>query len=439
MPRAINRTLHLVLVFSVLLGSLVGSLSPGSAAGQVEHPLDETLLLLAGAELWATGGGEPVAASGRSPGLSAPAAPRAGSARQIQVSINAVKEVIAVKQAAYEQSTAMLEGNVSEATLQAHEEKHLLEMNQLNGALEELRKEWRRQKRFFPKLVKPFKQAGGWFWHQIGPAGRQILRAVGDDLIQIVVAGDPISGRVIKMLILKHARTLGREKAKEWLVRLALRDRSGPAEEEPATAGSGGEGEEGEELTFDEFWATVYADLQSQRLHCNEELVRYYRECLERNVEAVEDEQSLLESCDSFLRNMRSFPERATLEDTAFRHRDDDNTFTLTYDVESGEVSGRYEVVFVDVGYGSTPEEVQINSCTVSMVYDFTGRISAADCTLTGSGVRTVEHEGGDRCAWMESEVGTTQQPFQATIDRGVINGGAGGLAFMLDVVEHAK
>jgi hypothetical protein len=74
------------------------------------------------------------------------------------------------------------------------------------------------------------------------------------------------------------------------------------------------------------------------------------------------------------------------------------------------------------------------------MVYHFTGRISAADCTLTGSGERTVELEGGDRCAWiMASEVGPPQEAFQATIDRGVINGGADGLAFMLDVVEHAK
>jgi hypothetical protein len=437
MPRPINRTVHVVLVVAVLLSSLVGSITTSSASSQVEHPLDETLLLLASAELWATGGGEPVAALNRSPGLSAPAAPLAGSARQIQVSVNAVKEVIAMKQAAYEQSTAMLEGNVSAETLQAHEEKHLLEMNQLNGALEELRKEWRRQKRFLPKLVKPFKQAGGWFWHQIGPAGRQILRAVGDDLIQIVVAGDPVSGRVIKMLILKHARTVGREKAKELLVRLVLRDGSGPGDE-PTTAESGGEGEEAEEMTFDEFWATVYADLRSQRLHCNEELLRYYKECLMAAAETADSWESALESCSVHRESLPSFPERVTLEDRAYFFRDNDNTFTLTYDLGSGQVSGRYDVFFLDYGPAS-PSDPDAIPCQVTISYEFTGRISAADCSLTGSGVQTVGVDEAYECHWWESSVGSEEKPLQAKIDHGKIVGTVAGTGFSLDLVEHAK
>jgi hypothetical protein len=157
-----------------------------------------------------------------------------------------------------------------------------------------------------------------------------------------------------------------------------------------------------------------------------------------REIETADSRESAHESCDSFRQNMRSFPEQVTLEDTAYRHWDDDNYFTLEYDIGSGEVSGRYDVVFVRPGYGSTPEEIETNSCTVSMSYSFTGRISVTECKLTGSGERIVQLEGGDQCAWIESSEGTFEEPFQATLDRGVINGGAGGLAFMLDVVENA-
>jgi hypothetical protein len=180
-----------------------------------------------------------VGAAGRIPDLSAPVGPLAGSARQIEVSINAVKEVIAIKQAAYEQSGAMLEGNVSPETLQA------------------------------------------------------------------------------------------------------------------------------------------------QRLHCNQQNVGYYKECLALAAEMADRWEGVLESCLSYRQGLRPFPERATLEDTAYHHRDNDNCFTLTYDTATGEVSGRYDVVFLDGGYGSTPEERAIDSCTVRYQILFQGSMSTVSADST--------------------------------------------------------
>jgi hypothetical protein len=76
--------------------------------------------------------------------------------------------------------------------------------------------------------------------------------------------------------------------------------------------------------------------------------------------------------------------------------------------------------------------------CTVSMSYIFTGRISAADCSLIGSGVRTLQVDDSVNCIGMETSVGSFQEPLEATIDKGQIWGIAGGLSFSLDLVEHA-
>jgi hypothetical protein len=445
---------HSIILGTVLIACLLFAVSRTQAAAGERHTLDESLLLMVSSELWLTGGGEPMVAMNGSSGLlqvtgkshfgnlMGPIAYPAGTVRQTEVSINTVKEVIAMKQAAHEQSTSMLEGNVSEETLKAHQEKYDQEMKILNNSLEELRKQWRREKRFLPKLLKPFKQAGGWFWHKIGPAGRQILRAVGDDIIKMAVAGDPISGRVLRMLIVKHARALGEERGKQFLVRLLSGRRP---QDQQQTDGAPGEPEdmgvdETEDMTLDEFWKLVYEDLVSEQLHCNESSLQYYKTCIEAAANRDDDWETVFESCQEMRGHLVPYPKQAVLEDYAYFHRDNDNYFTLTYDMNSGTVSGRYDVFFLDYGSASR-DDPDVEPCLVSLTYGFTGRIDEASCSLGGNGTYTMALEGSEssECFWLEPYEGTTEKSWRGWVDNGKVHGEAAGLSFNLNFEEHAK
>jgi len=311
----------------------------------------------------------------------------------------------------------------------------------LNGVLEELRRQWRREKRFLPKLVKPFKQAGGWFWHKIGPAGRRILRAVGDDLIKMAVAGDPVSGQVLKLLIVKHARALGEQRGKEFLARLVLGRRTKDRQQTEVVTDKTGDttGDETEEMTLDEFWEVVYADLVSQQLHCNQEQITYYKECIVAAANRNESWDSAFESCNEIREYLIPYPRQAELEDFAYFHMDNDNYFSLAYDMDAGAVSGRYEVVYLDYGSFSR-DDPNVEPCLVTLLGEFTGQIDEASCSLSGNRTHTLILEGSEssQCFWQEPYEGTSERTWQAKVDRGAVNGEVGA-SFHLNFEEHAK
>ena len=441
---------QIALLVILLLGVLAEPLAGARADARPAGTVDDALMLMVTSELWLTGGGEPVEAliGGRAPGMMSYALPLpAKSARQVEVAINAVKQVIAMKEAAYEQGTAMLEGKVSSETLENREAAHQSDLQKLNGSLEELRREWRREKRFFPKLAKPFKQAGGWFWHKIGPAGRSVLRAVGNDLLQVVVVGDPVTGRVVRMLLIKHIRRIGQEKGKQLLMRILLRGRVDEEEgteteegEQPGTA----EEAQGEELghaSFDEFWGDVFTGLSLNRRHCNADLVTYYRDCLQSAAGSDGEWTNALTSCQPMADGLKPYPAgHVILEDKGYRFRDDDNYLRLEYDTASKQVLGRMEVIFKDYGSGGASPETPF--CTITKIFDFTGTLDENGCQMSGDGTLVMSWEGADDpCAWtdMQTDQGTYPFSWSANIVRGTINGGTGdrGYPFILDFAEH--
>ena len=441
---------QIALFVILLLGILAEPLSAARANARPAETVDDALILMVTSELWLTGGGEPVEplGVGQSPGMMSYALPLpAKSARQVEVAIYAVKQVIAMKEAAYEQGTVMLQGKVSSETLENREAAHQSDLQKLNGSLEELRREWRREKRFLPKLAKPFKQAGGWFWHKIGPAGRSVLRAVGDELLQVVVVGDPVTGRVVRMLLIKHIRRVGMEKGKQLLVRILLRgqvdEEEGTEAEEGNQPGTAEEArdEELEHASFDEFWGNVFTDLSLNRRHCNADAVTYYRDCLQSAAGSDGEWTHALTSCQSMAEGLKPYPAgHVILEDKQFQFRDDDNYLRLEYDTASKQVLGRMEVIFKDYGSGGASPETPF--CTITNIYDFSGTLDENACQMSGDGTMVMSWEGAeDPCAWtdMQTDQGTYPFSWSATIVRGVINGGTGdrGYHFILDFVEH--
>jgi hypothetical protein len=366
----------ILLVLSILLSALIPAV--GAADPTRRHTLDEALLLMVSGELWATGGGGPVEVSVGGPGLLSLAAGPRASARQTQIAINAVKEVIALKESVYAESHAMLEGHVSPETVQAHEDAYVQEMKQLNATLENLRREWRRQKRFWPKLTKPFKQAGAWFWHQIGPAGRQVLRLVGDDLVQLVIAGDPVTGKVVRMLIVKHAKAAGREKAKVWLSRLILGRE--PDEAEPA-------GAEEEPITADAAWATIKAQLEEQRRNCQTGAIQQLENCVRQTIAGAADLADILLACDYYLSQISENDPGGTVH---LRKEMGEDTpagpgeilrYELTYPSAGGAVTGSY--------YRHL--DLSVAGCRVTQRVSFEGTYTVGDCAMSGTAAVTYQ------------------------------------------------
>ena len=334
----------LILLLLSLLASPLADI--GLAAPPARHSLNDSLLLLTSSELWLTGDLEPVVATaGRAPGPMLGAALQASSARQTEVAINAVKYIIAVKQDWHQVYLEELEAQGRTNLVAKLDEQNAGEMLVLNAKLEDLRREWRRQKRFIPKLIKPFKQAGGWFWHQIGPAGRSILRAVGDDILQMAIAGDPISGRVVRALLVKHARTLGKEKLRQLIDRLALGERPDTGEEATEEAANGDQ-QTLEFDSFDPFWQAVYQQLVDDNKHCNSPGVEDYQTCLQETVDAGGSWQEALDACQIFPDSFGSngLEETVTLGKDDYYWSDADNQVRITYTAGSNQIDGRLEV-----------------------------------------------------------------------------------------------
>lgn len=86
------------------------------------------------------------------------------------------------------------------------------EINSQIGYFHKLRGD---QRKPLTKVWHSLKRSASGFWHRIGPLGRNFLRSLGDEALQIVISGGSLSGATLKNLIKHTARTMGRERIKE--------------------------------------------------------------------------------------------------------------------------------------------------------------------------------------------------------------------------------
>jgi hypothetical protein len=71
------------------------------------------------------------------------------------------------------------------------------------------------RRKFFTKAWHNIKRNASNFWHRIGPVGRNFLRNLGQDALDIVNSGGNLSGKVIKDLVKHHIKTAVRQRLKE--------------------------------------------------------------------------------------------------------------------------------------------------------------------------------------------------------------------------------
>jgi hypothetical protein len=80
------------------------------------------------------------------------------------------------------------------------------------GRLHDLRGDRRRP---LTKAWHWVKRQGGGFWHRIGSVGRNFLRQVGPEVLQVVASGGSLSGGVLKNILKHQAKAMGRQRLRE--------------------------------------------------------------------------------------------------------------------------------------------------------------------------------------------------------------------------------
>lgn len=71
------------------------------------------------------------------------------------------------------------------------------------------------QRKFFTRVWHNIKRSGADFWHRIGPLGRNFLRSMGDEALQIVASGGTLSGGVLRNLIKNYVKAEAKKRIQE--------------------------------------------------------------------------------------------------------------------------------------------------------------------------------------------------------------------------------
>lgn len=71
------------------------------------------------------------------------------------------------------------------------------------------------QRKAFTRIWHSIKRNSSNFWYRIGPVGRNFLRRMGPEVLQIVASGGTLSGGVLKNLAKHIVKSMGRERIKQ--------------------------------------------------------------------------------------------------------------------------------------------------------------------------------------------------------------------------------
>ncbi len=105
------------------------------------------------------------------------------------------------------------EGKECEADqVQSYCKEKRAEINTLIGIYHKKRGD---QRKFFTKVWHNIKRNTSYFWYQIGPVGRNFLRHMGDQALEIVVSGGTLSGGLLRNMVKNYVRTEARNRIKE--------------------------------------------------------------------------------------------------------------------------------------------------------------------------------------------------------------------------------
>lgn len=80
-------------------------------------------------------------------------------------------------------------------------------LNTRLGYLHKLRGD---QRKLFTRIGHGIKRSGQNVWHAVGPVGRRLLRRVGPEVVEVVLSGGALSGGLLRKIVLKEARNIGK-------------------------------------------------------------------------------------------------------------------------------------------------------------------------------------------------------------------------------------
>lgn len=87
--------------------------------------------------------------------------------------------------------------------------------NNINTTIHYLHKKRGDQRKLFTRLWHNIKRNASNFWYKIGPVGRNFLRSMGDEALEIVRSGGTLSGSVLKQMVKSYVKTQARARIKE--------------------------------------------------------------------------------------------------------------------------------------------------------------------------------------------------------------------------------
>ncbi len=417
-----TRSLLLLIVF-------LGSLMPFSSVSAADHPqrdFDDSLSLLYASRAILINE-EDLSATSSTPGLMVPPDPSIrADARDTALSnlIQATKD----QRNALDASCNQLK-NIYAASGKTCERQVLVsycdtqrdKLNTRLGYLHSLRGD---QRKVLTRLWHSVKRSSENLWHAVGPVGRRLLRRVGPEVAEIVLSGGTLSGGVLRKIVYKEARSVGKGELERLLTRgvekflvsqAALAQAAGVVdctaekmeEARQQVAGDVGEPEiqsqpDGKTSCEPNWWNTAYweqnilPELQASDKRCGS--FGNYQGCLSERALEGDCPEEAVANCASVYDQILSTSSGKIVKivDDQLQSHDNDNHFDITFSMNGGPVSGSVLIDFqTDYGDG--------DYCRVIVAKTITGSFDPGTCTLTGTAeaIQTHEESRNDIC-WGE-------------------------------------
>ncbi len=318
-------------------------------------------------------------------------------------------------------------------------------LNQRIGFLHKLRGD---RRRFFTRMWHSLKRTGARIWTAVGPVGRRILRNVGPEAAKIVLSGGSLSEGVIRKLVIKEARSVGKAELNRLLEKgvgrflqsqAALAQAAGisdcTAEKieearqqvagdvgEPEMQAQSGQGESCEaNWLYTGYWdETILPELQAGDKHCGD--FSPYQACLEDRASQGDCPDEAVANCESVYEEILSVNSGEVIKivDDQLYVRDDDNHFDITFSMSAGgQASGSVLIEYVtDYGDG--------DYCQTTLEKYFTGTLDPATCVLSGTLTATQSFKENREgvCYWGEPY--QRSENWSMIINRGRLGPGGG-------------
>ncbi len=301
------------------------------------------------------------------------------------------------------------------------------------------------QRKFFTKMWHSIKRNSSNFWYKIGPLGRNILRNIGKEALQMAVTGG-FGGGAIKNLVKHTAKSMGKERIKQVIYQGVQRLLQGQLDIAAAAGVDICEEDEQEEVIttedkeepgdcssdrawVDEFWdGAVVPTLVKDIKNCQPKAAWTYRSCLQEQAASGVCPEDAVEVCHA---QYEAIPKNdsggsVSLSPTIFHGAAESVSTSLIYPSEGGSVSGQFFYILKD----------NVSYCTITITSTITsGNFDLETCSMNGTAELTMLYEGIACPSVCGPETGACPKTFQgivpweATLEDSVLSGGVGGKA----------